>query len=63
MPIVTPSPKGQVVIAKKERDKLGLKPGSKVMVKAASHHIEGARIKAKHPLSYADCFVIQTSYV
>ena len=23
--------------------------------------IEAARIKAKHPLSYADCFVIQTS--
>jgi len=40
MPIVTTSPKGQVVIPKKERDKLGLKPGSKVMVKAASDHIE-----------------------
>ncbi len=23
--------------------------------------IEAAKIKAKHPLSYADCFVIQTS--
>jgi len=40
MPIVTTSPKGQVVIPKKEREKLGLKPGSKVMVKAASDHIE-----------------------
>ena len=40
MPIVTTSPKGQVVIPKKERDKLGIKPGSKVMVKAASDHVE-----------------------
>ena len=40
MPIVTTSPKGQVVIPKRERDKLGIKPGSKVMVKAASDHIE-----------------------
>jgi AbrB family looped-hinge helix DNA binding protein len=40
MPIVTTSPKGQVVIPKKERDKLGLKPGCKVMVKGASDHIE-----------------------
>ena len=40
MPIVTTSPKGQVVIPKKERDKLGIKPGSKVMVKAASDHIQ-----------------------
>ena len=40
MPVVTTSPKGQVVIPKKERDKLGLKPGSKVMVKSVSDHIE-----------------------
>ena len=40
MPIVTTSPKGQVVIPKRERDKLGLKPGRKVMVKAVSDHIE-----------------------
>lgn len=40
MPIVTTSPKGQVVIPKKEREKLGLKPGAKVMVKAVSNHIE-----------------------
>jgi len=40
LPIVTTSPKGQVVIRKKERDKLGLKPASKVLVKAAPDHIE-----------------------
>jgi AbrB family looped-hinge helix DNA binding protein len=40
MPIVTTSPKGQVVIPKREREKLGLKPGLKVMVKAVSDHIE-----------------------
>jgi len=40
MPIVTTSPKGQVVIPKKEREKLGLKPGAKVMVKTVSEHIE-----------------------
>jgi len=38
--IVTTSSKGQVVIPKKEREKVGLKPGSKVMVKAVSDHIE-----------------------
>jgi len=40
MSIVTTSPKGQVVIPKREREKLGLKPGRKVMVKAVSDHIE-----------------------
>jgi AbrB family looped-hinge helix DNA binding protein len=40
MSIVTTSIKGQVVIPKKEREKLGLKPGSKLMVKAAGDHIE-----------------------
>jgi AbrB family looped-hinge helix DNA binding protein len=40
MPIVTTSPKGQVVIPKKEREKLGIKPGSKVMVEAVNDHIK-----------------------
>ncbi|MDP2663879.1 MAG: AbrB/MazE/SpoVT family DNA-binding domain-containing protein [bacterium] len=40
MSIVTTSIKGQVVIPKKEREKLGLKPGSKVMVEAVGDHIE-----------------------
>ena len=40
MSIVTTSLKGQVVIPKREREKLGIKPGSKVMVKAVQDHIE-----------------------
>ena len=40
MSIVVTSSKGQVVIPKVERQKLGLKPGSKVMVKTVNDHIE-----------------------
>ncbi len=40
MSIVTTSMKGQVVIPKKEREKLGLRPGSRLMVKATGDHIE-----------------------
>jgi len=40
MAIVKTSPKGQVVIPKAEREKLGIKPGAKVIVKAVSDHIE-----------------------
>ncbi len=40
MPIVTTSPKGQVVIPKKEREKLGIKPGAKVAVEVINEHIE-----------------------
>lgn len=40
MSIVTTSTKGQVVIPKEEREKLGIKPGTKVMVEAVGDHIE-----------------------
>lgn len=40
MPVVTTSAKGQVVIPKHEREKLGIKPGSKVTVEAVNDHIE-----------------------
>ena len=40
MSIMTTSSKGQVVIPKKERDKVSIKPGSRVIVKAVDDHIE-----------------------
>jgi AbrB family looped-hinge helix DNA binding protein len=40
MAILTTSAKGQVVIPKKERDKVGIKPGTKVIAKAVDDHIE-----------------------
>ena len=40
MPTVIASPKCQVVIPKKEREKIGLKPGSRVQVEAVGDHIE-----------------------
>ena len=40
MPTVTTSVKGQVLIPKKEREAIGIKPGSKVVVKAVKDHIE-----------------------
>ena len=40
MAIVTTSPKGQVVIPKKERERTGILPGRKVMVEAVGDHIE-----------------------
>lgn len=40
MNIVTTSAKGQVVIPKRERKQLGIKPGSKVIIEAVDDHIE-----------------------
>ncbi len=40
MPIVTTSQKGQVVIPKREREKVGLKPRGKVIIEAVGDHIE-----------------------
>jgi len=40
MPTVIASPKCQVVIPKRERDKIGIKPGTRVLVEAVGDHIE-----------------------
>lgn len=40
MPMVVTSAKGQVVIPKKERDRIGIKPGTRVTVVAVDDHIE-----------------------
>jgi AbrB family looped-hinge helix DNA binding protein len=40
MPTVVTSAKGQVVIPKKERDKVGIRSGTRVVVEAVGDHIE-----------------------
>ncbi len=40
MAAVVTSAKGQVVIPKKEREMIGIKPGSKVIVELVNDHIE-----------------------
>ena len=40
MPTVIASPKCQVVIPKKERDLVGIRPGARVQVEAVGDHIE-----------------------
>lgn len=40
MPTVVTSAKCQVVIPKKERERVGIKPGSRVVVEAVDDHIE-----------------------
>jgi AbrB family looped-hinge helix DNA binding protein len=40
MSIVTTSSKGQVVIPKEVRDRVGINTGTKVMVKAVDDHVE-----------------------
>lgn len=40
MAVVTASSKGQVVIPKEERERLGIKPGMKVSVETVGDHVE-----------------------
>ncbi len=51
MSIVSTSAKGQVVIPKNEREKVGIKPGSKVLVEAINDHIE-IRPLPEDPVEY-----------
>jgi len=47
----TTSAKGQIVIPKKERERLGIKPKSKVLVEVVNDHIE-IRPLPKNPVEY-----------
>ena len=51
MATVTTSAKGQVVIPKRAREKIGIKPGSKVVVEVIEHHIE-IRPVPENPVEY-----------
>ncbi len=51
MSVVTTSAKGQVVIPKKEREKLGIKPGTRVVVEKIDDHIE-IRPLPEDPITY-----------
>jgi len=51
MRTVTTSAKGQVVIPKKEREKIGLKAGMRVVVEAFEDRIE-IRLLPKEPVEY-----------
>jgi AbrB family looped-hinge helix DNA binding protein len=52
MPTVIASPKCQVVIPKKEREKIGIKPGARVTVEAVGDHIEIRPV----PENPVDCY-------
>jgi AbrB family looped-hinge helix DNA binding protein len=51
MPTVVTSAKGQVVIPKRERDKVGIQPGTRVVVEAVDDHIE-VRPLPENPVEY-----------
>ena len=51
MAIVIASAKGQIVIPKKEREKVGIKPGLRVVVQAVDDHIE-IRPLPENPADY-----------
>ena len=51
MAIMITSTKGQVVIPKKERETIGIKPGSKVIVEGVNDHIE-IRPLREDPVEY-----------
>jgi AbrB family looped-hinge helix DNA binding protein len=51
MAMVITSGKGQVVIPKREREMIGIKPGTKVIVEAVDDHIE-IRPLPKNPVEY-----------
>jgi AbrB family looped-hinge helix DNA binding protein len=56
MPIVVASAKCQVVIPKKERDRVGIKAGTRVVVEAVDDHIEIRPLPEKPAESFCGLF-------
>jgi AbrB family looped-hinge helix DNA binding protein len=56
MPIVVTSAKGQVVIPKKERDRVGIRAGTRVVVEAVDDHIEIRPLPEKPAESFCGLF-------
>jgi AbrB family looped-hinge helix DNA binding protein len=56
MSVVTTSAKGQIVIPKKEREKVGIKPGTRVIAKAMKDHIEIRPLPENPVESYCGIF-------
>jgi AbrB family looped-hinge helix DNA binding protein len=56
MSVVTTSAQGQIVIPKKEREKVGIKPGTRVIAKAMKDHIEIRPLPENPVESYCGIF-------
>jgi len=60
--VVTTSSKGQVVIPQKERARIGIRPGSRVVVKAVGDHIE-IHLLPENSVEYFCCIFKEGSFL